>query len=279
MALGALAGLAAYGLVLPLHSPWEEAVAAALLGGVSPSLDGSMRRVWLGVGSCLAGWLAGTVLFGLWLEIGIGAWIVAGLAAWRVLARLGYLDLGRELGVDAVTIDPTVGSEFVKTARAEWTCHPFILTSRLVQEADVVINAAIPKRHHTSDFSCALKNHFGCTADTFRMLAHWRGGPFFDASVVEFADAVRPELTIVDARKVLARAGPTVRRGISEIKEARRLVLSSDPVAVDAYCAGLMEELDDSFHKATRIQAQLDYAERLGLGRAEWRSLAVSEIG
>jgi hypothetical protein len=78
MALGALVGLAAYGLVLPLHSPWEEAVAAALLGGVSPSLDGSLRRVWLGVGSCLAGWLAGTVVFGLWLDIGIGAWIVAG---------------------------------------------------------------------------------------------------------------------------------------------------------------------------------------------------------
>jgi len=195
------------------------------------------------------------------------------------LARLGYLDLGRELGVDAVTIDPTVGSEFVTAARDAWTCHPFIRTSRLVQEADVVINAAIPKRHHVSDFSCALKNHFGCTADTFRMLAHWRGGPFFDGSVVEFADAVRPELTIVDARKVLARAGPTVRRGISEIKDAGRLVLSSDPVAVDAYCAGLMEELDDSFHKATRVQAQLDYAERLGLGSADWRALAVSEIG
>jgi len=49
--------------------------------------------------------------------------------------------------------------------------------------------------------------------------------------------------------------------------------------AVDAYCAGLMEELDDSFHKATRVQAQLDYAERLGLGSADWRALAVSEIG
>ena len=192
----------------------------------------------------------------------------AGLAAQRVFAELGYVGLGRDAGVDVVAVDPTLGSEFVRVASSRWEAHPFVRTCRRVNEADVVINLAIPKRHHVADFSCGLKNHFGCTSDTFRMLAHIRGGAFFDRSVVEFADAVRPELTIVDARRVLTRAGPTIRPGQSEIRDAGQMVLSADVVAVDAWCADLMQRLDASFRKATRVTAQLEYAERLGLGQS-----------
>jgi uncharacterized protein (DUF362 family) len=142
-----------------------------------------------------------------------------------------------------------------------------VLTNRLVQEADFVISLAIPKRHHTADFSCALKNNFGCTADTFRTLAHLHEQDgFFADALVEYADAARPDLTIVDGRKMLTRSGPGFTPGISEIKEGAGLVLSSDMVAVDRHCALRMEKADSTFTIDRSVASQLNYARALGLG-------------
>lgn len=160
----------------------------------------------------------------------------------------------------------------------KWRANSFVLTDRFVYEADFVINLAIPKRHHAADFSCALKNNFGCTYGTFRMLAHLRGGEFFDNALVEFADAVRPNLTIADARSVLARSGPSFRRGQSEIVTAQRLVLSGDMVAVDSYCGRLMQKVDATFDPSRRLRRQLEYAHALGLGESDLRNTEVVEV-
>lgn len=202
----------------------------------------------------------------------------AGFANERVFTKLGYFNLAKEESVRATVIDSQVGSEYVRVSSSKWTANPFLLTDLLVNEADFVINLAIPKRHHTADFSCALKNNFGCTYGTFRMLAHMRGGEFFDNSLVEFADAVRPNLTIVDARSVLAKSGPSFRPGESEIVAGRRIVLSGDIVAVDSYCGGLMERLDPTFSKSKRLQRQLEYAHSLGLGKHNLAGTEVQEI-
>jgi uncharacterized protein (DUF362 family) len=190
----------------------------------------------------------------------------AGFANDRVFTKLGYFSLAKEESVRATAIDSQVGSEYVRVSSSKWTANAFLLTDRLVNEADFVINLAIPKRHHAADFSCALKNNFGCTYGTFRMLAHMRGGEFFDNSLAEFADAVRPNLTIVDARSVLTKSGPSFRPGQSEIVAARRIVLSGDMVAVDSYCGRLTEKLDPTFDRSKRLWRQLDYAQSLGLG-------------
>jgi len=202
----------------------------------------------------------------------------AGFANDRVFMKLGYFSLAKEESVKATVIDSQVGSEYVCVSSSKWTANAFLLTDRLVNEADFVINLAIPKRHHAADFSCALKNNFGCTYGTFRMLAHMRGGEFFDNSLVEFADAVRPNLTIVDARSVLAKSGPSFRRGESEIVAGQRLVLSGDIVAVDAYCGRLMGKLDPTFDRSKRLQHQLEYAQSLGLGEPDLAKTDVLEV-
>ena len=133
----------------------------------------------------------------------------AGVAASRVFSKLGYFELGRQERIRVVCSDPVRASQHVRVSRPEWRRNRFVLTNRVVQEADFVINLAVPKRHHAAGFSCALKNNFGCTADTFRTLAHLHEQDgFFAEALVEFADAVRPDLTIVDARKMLTRSGP-----------------------------------------------------------------------
>lgn len=202
----------------------------------------------------------------------------AGLANDGVFRKLGYYRLAKEESISAAAIDSQVGSEYVRVSNAKWRANPFLLTERLTRQADFVINLAIPKRHHAADFSCALKNNFGCTYGTFRMLAHARGDEFFDMSLAEFADAVRPNLTIVDARSILARSGPSFRPGESAIVACRRMVLSGDMVAVDSYCGSLMEKLDETFHKARRLQRQLDYAHSLGLGEFDLAKAEVVEV-
>jgi len=193
----------------------------------------------------------------------------AGFANERVFTKLGYFKLAKEESVRATVTDSQVGSEYVHVANPKWAANPFLMSDRLLNEADFVINLAIPKRHHVADFSCALKNNFGCTYGTFRMLAHLRGGDFFDNSLVEFADAVRPQLTIVDARSVLARSGPSFRQGESEIVAAGQMIISGDMVAVDSYCGRLMEGLDSTFNMSERLQRQLEYAHSLGLGELQ----------
>jgi hypothetical protein len=65
-------------VLLWLHGPWQEIVAAALIGSVVGVVDRCPRRILIGSTMCVAGWLAGTLIFGLWIELGIGAWLGAG---------------------------------------------------------------------------------------------------------------------------------------------------------------------------------------------------------
>jgi hypothetical protein len=78
LVFGGCAGALAYLVVMPLHSPWEEAIAAALIGCVPALVRRSPRSASLGAAACVSGWVVGTVIFGSWVELGIGAWAVAG---------------------------------------------------------------------------------------------------------------------------------------------------------------------------------------------------------
>ncbi|HXY49757.1 MAG TPA: hypothetical protein VEI01_09935 [Terriglobales bacterium] len=76
--LGLVAGAVSYLLLLWLHGPWEEIVAATLIGSVVGIADLSAARILVGSTACAVGWLLGSMLFGVWIELGVGAWLVAG---------------------------------------------------------------------------------------------------------------------------------------------------------------------------------------------------------
>ncbi len=77
--LGALAGVLSYLIVAPFHSPWSEVVGALLIGMAPGLVDRSLHRVAIGAIACAGGWLAGSMLFGVWMDVGIGAWLFAGI--------------------------------------------------------------------------------------------------------------------------------------------------------------------------------------------------------
>jgi hypothetical protein len=76
--LGLAAGAFSYVLLLWLHGPWEEIIAATLIGSVVGIADLSPARIVVGSTACVTGWLLGSILFGVWMELGVGAWLVAG---------------------------------------------------------------------------------------------------------------------------------------------------------------------------------------------------------
>jgi len=203
---------------------------------------------------------------------------------------------GHEQGI-AVTIgDAGRRREYVKTKMAGWRAYPESIVHKKIHQAPIIVNMPCLKRHHSSFLTCALKNQFGAIYGPQRWDAHIRGegiqkgikgadartkAPFRDeahfmTALAEFADAVHPELSIVDARAILAKGGPT--RGKGEIKEGvNRIILSGDMVALDSYCSRLMEQYDDTY-TTEMIVPYLRVAERLGLGTMDLKKARVIEI-
>jgi hypothetical protein len=76
--LGVLSGAVAYTLLLWLHGPWEELVAALIIGSAIGIADLSPVRNMVGSTACAAGWLFGSVLCSVSIELGVGAWLFGG---------------------------------------------------------------------------------------------------------------------------------------------------------------------------------------------------------
>jgi uncharacterized protein (DUF362 family) len=203
---------------------------------------------------------------------------------------------GREQGVTVITGGAGRRREYVKTRKEGWRAYPEIIVSKKIYQAPIIVNMPCLKRHHTSFLTCALKNQFGAIYGAQRWDAHIRGEGiskgikgadartkalfrdenFFMTALAEFADAVRPELSIVDARAILTKGGPT--RGKGEIKEGvNRIILSGDMVALDVYCSRIMEEYDDTY-TTEMIVPYLRAAERLGLGTMDLNKAKIIEL-
>jgi uncharacterized protein (DUF362 family) len=203
---------------------------------------------------------------------------------------------GKEQGI-AVTIgDAGRRREYVKTRKDGWRAYPEIIVHKKIHQAPIIINMPCLKRHHTSFLTCALKNQFGAIYGAQRWDSHIRGEGIqkgikgadertkaafrdethFMTALAEFADAVRPELSIVDARAILTKGGPT--KGKGEVKQGiNRFILSGDMVALDTYCSHIMEEHDETYF-TDMIVPYLRVAARLGVGTMDLNKAKVIEL-
>jgi uncharacterized protein (DUF362 family) len=125
-----------------------------------------------------------------------------------------------------------------------------------VIEADKIINVPIAKHHSLCRLTLGMKNWLGATGGA-RNQFHQS----LDKAVVDLAAFFKPQLTVLDAYRILVRNGPQGGR-VSDTELAKIVVAGTDPVAVDAMAASF-------FRVAPRELPYLGFARDRGLGEFE----------
>lgn len=161
--------------------------------------------------------------------------------------------------------------------------RPRLRIARQLQEAPVIINLPVLKRHFAGQITSALKNHFGSVHGPQRWLAHVAlqlDRDYYDRKLVEFASAVRPELTITDARSIQTVSGPSRDQNTRIVEGVNRLIFTGDMVAADAVSLELMKRHDATFTAQNEaiVRRQFAHAEELGLGTSDLSRFEVREI-
>jgi uncharacterized protein (DUF362 family) len=115
---------------------------------------------------------------------------------------------------------------------------------------DCFINVPVAKHHRLTEVTLSIKNLMGiCGAGRGDM--HQNIAPKL-ADVLEF---IKPELTVIDASRILLRNGPTG-GSLADVKKLDTVIASADPVLADAYAATWFG------HKPTDIGYILESAAR-----------------
>ncbi len=151
----------------------------------------------------------------------------------RCYANSGIIDALRSIGDKRVSWEHIDHRKFVPVdikkgkSLKRWEIYKEALT------ADCYINVPVAKHHGLSRLSLGLKNSMGIIGGNRGKLHHDLGQQLADLATV-----VQPQLTIIDATRMLLRNGPQGGRE-SDVKVANTVIASADPVASDAYATTL----------------------------------------
>jgi uncharacterized protein (DUF362 family) len=140
----------------------------------------------------------------------------------------------------------------------------------VVQKADVFINLPTAKSHTATGVSFGFKNLMGLVWDRTR----FHNDLDLHAGIADLGTVLRPQLTILDAVRVLKTGGPT---GPGDVQALDSVVAGVDPVAVDAYAVGL-SVWNGQTYRPEQV-AHLRHAASLGLGNLDLETLRVQEVG
>jgi uncharacterized protein (DUF362 family) len=160
---------------------------------------------------------------------------------------------------------------------------PRLRIARQLQEAPVIINLPVLKRHFAGQITSAIKNHVGSVYGPHRWLAHMsldHDRDYFDRKLAEFASAVRPELTITDVRSLQAVFGPSRSPETRIIDGVNRLIITGDMIAADVVAMDVMKRHDKTFTSANEaiVRRQHEHAEELGLGTSDLSRFEIVEL-
>jgi uncharacterized protein (DUF362 family) len=133
-----------------------------------------------------------------------------------------------------------------------------------VLKADVLINVPIAKTHGLAGLTLGMKNLLGVIQD--RPYMHTNLGQ----RVADLTSLLRPELTVVDAVRILTANGPSG-GNLDDVKELDTVIASADIVAADSYATGL-------FNRRPEEITYISAATAMGLGRSDLQNLRIEEI-
>lgn len=139
--------------------------------------------------------------------------------------------------VEAPFVDLNTDGLAARRLRSHYTSLDELWLPKAVVDADIVVSMPKLKTHHWAGVTLSLKNCFGCVPGRVygwpKNALHWMG---IEASILDVAAAVRPDLAIVDGIVGMEGNGPIAGTPV----EAGVLVFGNDPVATDVVAARLM---------------------------------------
>lgn len=135
-------------------------------------------------------------------------------------------------------------------------------------ECDATVDMPVAKHHSGATMTIAMKNWMGVIKDP-----RWWHQNDLHQCIADFALALRPTWTIVDATRCMTAEGPV---GPSEYKEEimiypNEIILSRDTVAADAIATR-------HFHKSPHEVKYLSLAAEMGLGVIDKKDMNIHEI-
>jgi uncharacterized protein (DUF362 family) len=134
-----------------------------------------------------------------------------------------------------------------------------------ILDADVIINVPIAKHHGSAGLTLGMKNLMGVIQN--RNSFHARG---LHQCIADLNTAVRPQLTVVDAIRILTANGPTG-GNLDDVKRLDTVIASADVVAADAYAATLFD-LQPADIPYIRLGSEM------GIGQMDLKAIKIEEI-
>jgi uncharacterized protein (DUF362 family) len=131
-------------------------------------------------------------------------------------------------------------------------------------KADVLINVPIAKHHSSAKLTLGMKNLMGVVRD--RSAFHFNLGQ----RIADLSTLLKPQLTLVDAVRILKANGPTG-GNLDDVQKLDTVIASADIVAADSYAATL-------FDRQPQDIPYIKAAAAMGLGRSDLNNLKLEEL-
>lgn len=191
-----------------------------------------------------------------------------------------YSHLGFESAINGFGGIPLTFSEIRKVRRDTWSStKPDFEVYADVYDAPILISTCVLKNHLDSGLTCAIKNNVGTIRGSFRSSTRayiHDEAEDFHSELAEVAGLSNPDLTIVDARSIVTKRGPSFSQN-GTVVDLNKIIICGDIVATDAYCTEIMKENDNDFFSPP-VQKTLNQAQNLGLGTRDLSQVEIIEI-
>jgi len=186
----------------------------------------------------------------------------------RVLEQAGIVKVAGEAGADArvfgkdgwwALVDRK-GWRRVKVPNGQYVRK--VSLAREALEIKKIVFAPLMKTHHAADFTGAIKLSMGFVKPFFDQITfHAR---HLREKLAELGLVVKPDLILMDARKVFISGGPAK----GELREPNLILASGNQVAIDVEGVKILQSYPGNSLKGTNVWdlMQIKHAVQLGLG-------------
>ena len=130
---------------------------------------------------------------------------------------------------------------------------------------DCLINMPVAKCHSATGLTLSMKNWMGSVSNEDRRGWHRDG---LHQCIADFSTFIKPKLIVIDASRILLTKGP---QGPGELGHPDEIILSTDPVAADAYAATL-------FKKEPFDIGYIKLAHEMGVGCGDLKLIHIERI-